>query len=79
MSKMVLEHEIRENLAQNLKIIRKRNKITQQVFADVLEIEQKCVGSWEENRARPPLQALVRISDEFEIDLKELLTKKLCV
>lgn len=78
MGKIVLEHEIRETIPVNLKVIRKANKLTQQRFADRMGIEQKRVGSWEEGRAVPSLELLIRICDEFNLDLKKFLTEKLC-
>lgn len=79
MARTILEHEIRYMVTLNLKLIRKRNKLTQSGFAELFGIDQKRVGSWEEQRCLPPLNMLVRISEEFKIDLKEFLTKELCV
>lgn len=75
----MLEHEIREIIPVNLKLIRRINKLTQQGLADRLGIEQKRVGSWEEKRAVPSLELLIRICDLFNIDLRDFLTKKICL
>jgi transcriptional regulator with XRE-family HTH domain len=75
---MVLEHEIREFIPINIKVIRKENNLTQQKFADLLEVKRNRVGAWEEKRGVPPLEILVRISEYFGLDLKKFLTEKLC-
>ena len=63
----------------NLKFIRKQNNLTQARFAERMNVDQKRVGSWEEQRALPPLHILVAISEEFKVDLKEFLTQELVI
>lgn len=74
---MLSEEIIRENLSRNIKWIRKQYGHTQSQFADVLGIDIKRLGKWEENRARPPLAMIIHISETTSIDMKSMLTKDL--
>ena len=76
MKRHLLEHQIRGMFIANLKALRKTKGITQSNLSEMLEINRKCIGSWEEGRAFPQVEQLIRISDIFKVDLRDMLTKK---
>jgi transcriptional regulator with XRE-family HTH domain len=70
-----------EFLAQNLKIIRKRvePKLTQERVAEVLGVSASTYGAYEEGRAEPRLDSLVKLAELFEVSLEDLLLKDFSV
>lgn len=57
---------------ENIKILRKRMKLTQEEFAELIGINRKAIGSYEENRATPPLDKLTKICKLFGVTLDQL-------
>lgn len=60
------------NIASNLKFLRKKKKITQQQFADLMEIKRASVGAYEENRAEPKYELLKKIAEFYGLSMDEL-------
>jgi transcriptional regulator with XRE-family HTH domain len=60
---------------KNLKFLRTRQGLTQKQFADKLGLKQSVIGSYEEERATPPLTCLIEISEMFKVSL-DALTRK---
>ncbi len=60
------------NIASNLKYLRKKKGLTQQQFADVLEIKRASVGAYEEDRAEPKYELLKKIAEFYELSMDEL-------
>ena len=60
------------NIAANLKFLRKKNNLTQQQFADIMEIKRASVGAYEENRAEPKYELLKKIADYYGLSMDEL-------
>ncbi|SEN97019.1 Helix-turn-helix [bacterium A37T11] len=66
------------NFASNLKFLRKRKKrLTQQQFADLMSIKRSSVGAYEENRAEPNYELLKKMAHFFEITMDELAHDKI--
>lgn len=61
------------NIASNLKFLRKRKGLTQQQFADALEIKRASVGAYEEDRAEPKYELLRKIARFYELTMDELV------
>ena len=55
-------------LTQNIKYLRKLEKLTQQQFADHLQIKRSLIGAYEEGRAKPPIAVM-----HFNISIDELI------
>lgn len=72
----MLKPTMREMFITNMKALRKVNGFTQETFAARLKIDRSIVGAWEEHRGFPKIETLVIISDLFQKDLKDMLTKK---
>lgn len=68
---------MREMFITNMKKMRKAQKLTQATFAEILDVNPKAVGAWEEYRSFPSIELLIIISDLFKKDLRDMLTKKL--
>ncbi len=68
-----------EFLAQNLKTIRKKAepKLTQEKVAELLGISPSSYGAYEEGRAEPKLESLVKLAELFGVLLEDLLIKDL--
>lgn len=60
------------NIASNLKYLRKKKGLTQQQFADALEIKRASVGAYEEDRAEPKYELLRKIAEYYELSMDEL-------
>lgn len=60
------------NIASNLKFLRKKKGLTQQQFADALEIKRASVGAYEEDRAEPKYELLRKIAQFYDLTMDEL-------
>ncbi len=60
------------NIASNLKFLRKKHNLTQQQFADIMEIKRASVGAYEEDRADPKYDLLKKIADYYGLSMDEL-------
>lgn len=60
------------NIASNLKFLRKKKGLTQQQFADALEIKRASVGAYEEDRAEPKYELLRKIAEFYDLTMDEL-------
>lgn len=57
---------------ENIRVLRNRMGLTQEKFAALMGINRKVVGSYEENRATPPLDKLNRMASLFGVSLDQL-------
>lgn len=60
-------------IANNLKYLRKKKGLTQQSFADAMEIKRASVGAYEEDRAEPKYELLKKIADFYDLTMDELV------
>lgn len=60
------------NISSNLKFLRKKNGITQQQFADLMNIKRASVGAYEEDRAEPKYELLKKIAEYYSLSMDEL-------
>ncbi|MBC7417186.1 MAG: LexA family transcriptional regulator [Pedobacter sp.] len=65
------------NIANNLKYLRKKKGLTQQNFADEMEIKRSLVGAYEEDRAEPKYELLKKIAEHFELSIDEFINEKI--
>ncbi len=56
-----------------LKELRKEKGLTQEQFAEIVNVSNRTVSRWENGNNMPDLDILIQISDYYEIDLRELL------
>lgn len=65
------------NISSNLKYLRKKKGLTQQQFADNLDIKRSLVGAYEEDRAEPKYELLKKFADYYELSMDELINDKI--
>lgn len=57
---------------ENIRILRNRMGLTQEKFAELMGINRKAIGAYEEKRATPPLDKLNRMATLFGVSLDQL-------
>lgn len=60
-------------IAKNISVLRALKKLSQNQLADELEISRSRLGSYEESRAEPPYDLLIKIADYFHIAIDALV------
>lgn len=65
------------NISTNLKYLRKKKGLTQQQFADNMEIKRSLIGAYEEDRAEPKYDLLKKIAEYFELTIDEFINEKI--
>jgi transcriptional regulator with XRE-family HTH domain len=63
------------NISTNIKFLRKKKGLTQQQFADQLDIKRSLVGAYEEERAEPKYDLLKKIALFFEITVDDFINE----
>lgn len=63
------------NIANNLKYLRKAKGITQQQFADNMNIKRSLVGAYEEDRAEPKYELLKKIAEFYSLSIDDLINE----
>lgn len=63
------------SFCDNLKKLRKEQKIGQQELADKLSVSVKTVSHWETSYTEPSISQLIAIANYFEITLDELVDR----
>lgn len=61
------------NLGKKILKIRKDNKMSQDEFADILNVTRQTISNWENSKNYPDIETLIKISDKFNISLDILL------
>lgn len=65
------------SIAENIKHLRKKAGQTQEQFANEVGIKRSLVGAYEEGRAEPRLQTLIRIAEVFNVTADDMISKDL--
>jgi transcriptional regulator with XRE-family HTH domain len=61
---------------ENIKYLRKKFGYTQETFAEAIGIKRSLVGAYEEGRADPRLNNLLRMTEVFNVSVDTLITKE---
>ncbi len=64
-------------LAQNLKTLRKKRQISQEVLAQQLGIKRSNIAAYESKNVEPRLRIILEMARFFDISLKTLIEEKL--
>lgn len=64
------------SFAENLKYLRKLNKIDQTKLASALNVSAKTISHWETGYTEPSIAQLIILASFFEITIDELVDKK---
>ncbi len=59
--------------SEQIKNLRTREKLTQEQFAEKLNITRQAVSNWENDRNLPDIEMLILIAQNFHISLDELI------
>lgn len=65
------------NVNENIKYLRKKLGYTQEQFAELIGIKRSLVGAYEEGRADPRLNNLVKMAEVFDVTLDALIGQNL--
>ena len=63
----------------NLKKIRQIKGLSQQAFAELIDLNRGVISSYEEGRAEPKIETLLRIATYFGIPTDDIISKPLTV
>lgn len=63
------------SLGQNLQFLRKRDNITQEQLAEVLEVSRQSVSKWESDTTYPEMDKLLQLANLFHCSLDDLIQK----
>ena len=63
------------NFSDNIKKIRKDNNLSQEEFADLLNVSRQSVSKWESGLAYPEMDKIVMICKKFNVNIDDLLNK----
>ncbi|MGL1887226.1 MAG: helix-turn-helix domain-containing protein [Reichenbachiella sp.] len=66
-------------LNENIKYLRKKFGYTQETFAESIGIKRSLVGAYEEGRADPRLNNLLRMSELFNVSVDILISKDVTI
>ena len=64
-------------LAQNIKYLRRKRKISQQELADQLNVSRTTLGDYERGHTEPNIDTLINMANLFEVKIDELLKQDL--
>lgn len=64
------------SFAENLKYLRKLNKIDQTKLASALNVSAKTISHWETGYTEPSIAQLINLASFFEITIDELVDRK---
>ena len=62
-------------ISNNIRYLRKNHGYTQAQFAEKMNIKRSLVGAYEEGRADPRLNNLIKIAEVFSVDVDTLISK----
>lgn len=61
------------SFGENLRFLRTEARLTQEQFAEEMEVTRQSVSKWESDSGFPEMDKLIQISDRFDCDLDDLL------
>jgi DNA-binding XRE family transcriptional regulator len=66
-------------IAKNFRKLRSFKGLNQTEFAEIFGITRSTVGSYEEGRAEPKLDTLIKVADYFKLTVDDIIRKELTV
>ena len=67
------------NISEKIKKIRDDERLTQEQFAEKINVSRNAVAKWETNRGYPDIQNLITISEVFNVSLDEMVKEDIKV
>ena len=68
-----------EKIGKYIYELRIKNNLTQKDLADKLSITSQAVSKWENGRGIPDIEQLNKLSEIFNVDIKEIIKKDLSI
>lgn len=65
------------NLAENLKKIRKDHNLSQEQLAEELGVSRQAISKWESKTAYPEMEKIMQICEKFNLNIDDLLHKNI--
>lgn len=62
-----------QKIGNFLKELRKEKNLTQEQFAETMNVSRRTVSRWETGSNMPDLDVLIEIADYYDVDLREIL------
>lgn len=59
--------------SDNLKLLRKKNKMTQQALAEAVHVSQNAIYNWENGKREPSLDMVIKLAHELDADIFDLI------
>jgi len=66
-------------LSKNIRKLRAFKNLNQTEFANLFDIKRASIGAYEEGRAEPKLETLIKFASYFSLKIDDLVTKELTV
>jgi DNA-binding XRE family transcriptional regulator len=67
------------HFSNNLKVIRKRQSMSQDQVASLTGIKRHKIAAYEEGRSEPNIDTLINLSTSLKISIHDLIVKDLCL
>ena len=64
------------NVSENIRELRKKTGLTQQMLAKELAVSYQAVSAWERGQSLPDLENTIRIAQFFQVSLDTLVGEK---
>ncbi|MCM3671390.1 helix-turn-helix domain-containing protein [Mesobacillus maritimus] len=58
-------------IGMNIRILRKRNKMSQEILAEKIDVSRQTITKWENGEALPDIQKSKRMADLFQVSLDQ--------
>ena len=63
------------SLANNIKTLRKKNRLSQAELGKIMFLSQNAISSWERGLTKPSVDEVSTLADLFEVSVDELLDR----
>ncbi len=77
LSKIITTKQEVTYLSINLRFLRTLNQMTQAEASKKFKVSRALIGAYEEGRARPPYEALIKMSDWYGVTVDDILKKEI--
>lgn len=77
MNLLIIKEEKNMSFSENLKKIRKDNNMSQEEFAEMVDVSRQAVSKWESGEGYPEVEKLLLISQELNVSLDSLLSTEI--
>ena len=72
----IMENWCMVDFGKNLSELRKERQLTQTQLAELLDVQPRLIGRWEQGKGKPQFDYLLKLADTLEVSLDQLLRGK---